>query len=193
MTSKSNQATSLPLGALSAPDRHDLGQAVASRLQAATRGLDVREVLGGVFLFALGLFAALYAQRYAFGSLTRMGPGFFPVVLGVLLCVYGGLIALLAFVRRDRATPLAAEASSEEPEPVQWRNLLFVTTGLALFGVLLTTAGMVVATIVAVGLYSLADRTCNVPRSVVLAALITGLTWVLFIWGLRMTVPVWWN
>lgn len=170
--------------------RHAIG--FSGWVRAVMQGVDARELLGGLFLFALGLFAAVYAQRYAFGSLTRMGPGFFPVVLGVLLCGYGALIALLALLRGVGRAQLAAGPGGE-PEAVQWRNLVIVTLGLILFGVLLRTAGMVVATLVSVVLYTLADRGCHVLRSVTLAVSITGLTLVLFVWGLQMPVPVWWN
>jgi len=174
------------------------GQArgLALRLRAALAGTDARELAGGLFLFALGLFATLYAQRYAFGTVTRMGPGFFPVVLGTLLCGYGALIALLAVLRRERpqAASSGTEAAPDEaPEPVRWTNLALVTLGLMAFGALLDTAGAVVATLVSVGLYTWADRGCTVRRSAALAAATTALTCGLFVWALRMPLPLWWG
>lgn len=160
-------------------------------LRRALHGVDVRDALGGLVLFALGLFAAVYGQRYAFGTPMRMGPGFFPVSLGVLLCAYGIWATAMAFVRRAVAQPVTDEAAVSEP--VEWLNLAAVTVGLVSFGLLLNTAGMVVATSVAVGIYALADRGCTLLRSVALAALITGATLVVFIWGLKMLVPVWWG
>ena len=46
-----------------------------------------RDYLGGVLMIALGLGAALEGSTYSIGSLSRMGPGFFPVALGVILAL----------------------------------------------------------------------------------------------------------
>ena len=43
---------------------------------------DNTDIIGGAILCVLGAFIALYAQRYQMGTLFRMGPGYFPVVLG---------------------------------------------------------------------------------------------------------------
>ena len=61
---------------------------------------DTRDIIGGLGLAAIGLFAVIYGQRYEFGDLNRMGAGYFPVALGALLAVLGMLIALPAFFRR---------------------------------------------------------------------------------------------
>ena len=64
---------------------------------------DIQDVLGGLGLAALGVFAAVYAQRYEFGDLNRMGAGYFPVTLGALLAVLGLMIAVPAFFRSGPA------------------------------------------------------------------------------------------
>ena len=50
---------------------------------------DRLDLTGGSLMVAVGLFAALYARQYEFGTLARMGPGFFPQVLGWVLVVLG--------------------------------------------------------------------------------------------------------
>lgn len=63
------------------------------------RNKDSRDIIGGLGLAAVGLFAVIYGQRYEFGDLNRMGPGYFPIVLGSMLAGLGVLIALPAFFR----------------------------------------------------------------------------------------------
>jgi heat shock protein HtpX len=59
--------------------------------------VDWRDLAGGLACIAIGLFVVRYAsQHYTVGETARMGPGFFPVVLGWVLTGLGGLIALLS-------------------------------------------------------------------------------------------------
>ena len=99
---------------------------------------DTRDIIGGFALVALGLFAALYAQRYDIGELQEMGPGYFPVALGILLAILGLFIAIPAFFR---------EGTSIE---IEWNSLLWVLLSIAIFAIALTTAGLVIATILSV-------------------------------------------
>lgn len=70
---------------------------------------DYHDLWGGAVLAATGAAVALYCLgNYDFGSLRQMGPGFFPVVLGVILTLLGVLIALPAWFRAGKAAPFAA-------------------------------------------------------------------------------------
>ncbi|MCK9260410.1 MAG: tripartite tricarboxylate transporter TctB family protein [Azoarcus sp.] len=166
------------------------GQARHEALSAVAR----RDLLGGAVLCLLGGLAAWYAQRYQLGTATRMGPGFFPTALGLLLCLYGGVIAAKAVLGRTVRPGAGADAEllEQEVEVVEWRNLFVVAGGLVLFAVLLTTAGLAVATLSSVLLYTVADRGVTVRRALMLSSLIALLTVVVFVWGLRVSVPVWW-
>ena len=48
-----------------------------------------KDIWSGLMLIAIGAAAILVARNYPFGTALRMGPGFFPVVLGGLLIVFG--------------------------------------------------------------------------------------------------------
>ena len=52
-----------------------------------------RDYYAGGLMLLLGVGAAMTGTGYKFGSLARMGPGFMPVVLGVVLAFLGLLIA----------------------------------------------------------------------------------------------------
>ena len=53
-----------------------------------------KDFWAGLLFSAFGLFFSGFGTRYAFGDAARMGPGYFPTVLGVLLIVLGAVIAL---------------------------------------------------------------------------------------------------
>jgi len=140
-----------------------------------------RDLLGGLLVAAIGLFAALYGQRYEFGSLQQMGPGFFPILLGVGLLLLGGAIAAPAY-RRQGA-----------PIRVEWGTGALVLGSVVVFALALQTLGLVIATLAAVLLASLADRNLRWPGRLKLAAGITLLTVLIFVTGLGMIVPLWWR
>ena len=69
--------------------------------------------LSALLLGLLGITAALIATGYEVGSFTRMGPGFFPLVLGIILALLGGAI-------------VASEpAENTAPDPIAWPTVRF--------------------------------------------------------------------
>lgn len=139
---------------------------------------DTRDIIGGFALVALGLFAALYAQRYDIGELQEMGPGYFPVALGILLAILGLFIAIPAFFR---------EGTSIE---IEWKSLLWVLLSIAIFAITLTTAGLIIATILSVLAASVPSKSSWKTR-VILAICIAAITYSVFLFGLGMVLPVW--
>jgi len=140
---------------------------------------DIGDILGGVLMAAIGLFALAYAQRYSFGSVRMMGPGFFPVLLGGLLVVLGVMIAVPAFRRSG-------------PEVTfQWKTLTFVISAIAVFGFTLRPLGLVLSTMLAVLVAASADRNFSWLGRITLALALAVIVYLIFSLGLGMTLPVW--
>lgn len=93
-----------------------------------------RDFWAGTLYILFGLGAVLIARSYPFGSATRMGPGYFPTVLGVILALLGLLSLLRAF--RSDGKPVGA---------IAWKPLLAITGGTALFAFLLPRVGLPLA------------------------------------------------
>ena len=89
------------------------------RILTSKRG---RDYLGGVLMIALGVAAAFQGTTYRIGTLSRMGPGFFPVALGVILTLAGVAIAITARFERD-----SVDAQSLPPE---WRAWFCICAGI---------------------------------------------------------------
>ena len=83
---------------------------------------------GGVFMLC-GLVFAWGARAYPLGTSARMGPGYFPFVLGLALALVGALLLVQASVRQRREV--------EPLGPWAWRPLLCVLGANIAFGVLL--------------------------------------------------------
>jgi hypothetical protein len=133
---------------------------------------------GLLFLFVGGT-ALVLAQRYTLGTAFKMGPGYFPAMLGGLLAVVGLLAVARSFIRPGAAL-----------EPFHWRLLLIVTGSTVLFGLLMRGAGLGVAVPVMV----LATATASVyfrwRTALVLAVGLTALSALLFVKGLGLPIPL---
>lgn len=136
----------------------------------------------GVMFIAFGLFFVVFAQNYDFGNARRMGPAYFPTILGAILLALGILIALKALVTRSVDGKL---------EKFHFGPLLWVLGAICAFGLLLRPAGLVVAFIALIGISSMGSHEFRWKEIVLLTAGLGLLVLVVFIWGLGLTIPVW--
>lgn len=139
---------------------------------------DVKDIAGGLCMICIGVFAAWYAQRYPIGELRRMGPGFFPVALGLLLAVLGVAVAVPAFFRSG--TPFRFEA----------RGFCWIMLAVLIFAFGLVKLGLVVSTVASVIAASMASDVSWRTR-ITLALAVAVVTWAVFSLGLDMAVSVW--
>lgn len=140
---------------------------------------DYHDLLWGGILALFGLTVAGYAaQSYDFGDLRRMGPGFFPVVLGLILTVLGVVIAIPAWWRQTR------------PQPIAWREGAAVLAALMFFGFAMTRLGIAPATFIAVLIASSVAARRGLIWRLVLAVIVTLLTWAIFLGALDMPIPL---
>ncbi|KQP22646.1 tripartite tricarboxylate transporter TctB family protein [Pseudorhodoferax sp. Leaf267] len=142
---------------------------------------DIHDLIGGLLMMAAGLFFAVYGTRYSFGSTARMGPGYFPVVLGGTLAVLGLLVALPAWWRQGAGVT------------VQWRNLVWCIGSLLLFAWTLQPLGVIAASFLA-GLLALVPSAMALRTRLTVCAVVAVLTTLIFPMALQMQLPIWpWN
>jgi len=140
---------------------------------------DMQDIVGGLAITALGIFAAIYAQKYEFGDLNRMGPGYFPVALGVVLALLGLLIAIPAFMRQG------------DPIEVRWKTFALVLGSIAAFALTLKVLGLILATALAVMISSLADNETRWKGRILLVIGVAAVTYLVFGFALGMVLPAW--
>src|SRR5438132_11025200 len=99
--------------------------------------LSKKDFWAGVMLIAVGALAMFLARSFTFGTLLRMGPGYFPMVLGGLFILFG-LYILVSGLRNGEK--LAGSWSLRAP--------VILPLALLLFGVLMERSGFVPATLV---------------------------------------------
>lgn len=146
------------------------------RLQDVGKG----DLLAGAIFIGFGLAFAITSATYDLGTPLRMGPGFFPLVLGATLVVLGVAIVVKAFVAGP-AGPVG---------PVPWRALVLLVAALFFFGYFVRALGLVPTLLVAVTLAALAGRSVRVIPAVVIAACLTALSVLIFVVLLQLRLPL---
>jgi hypothetical protein len=139
-----------------------------------------RDFWAGVLYIAFGGAAVLMARDYGMGSGARMGPAYFPTVLGSLLFLIGAASIARSFVVRGE--PVGA---------IAWKGLILVTAGTVLFGALLRPAGMIAAIAVLVLVSAAASAKFRLEwKALALMVLLIAFCALVFVRGLGMNVPL---
>ncbi len=140
-----------------------------------------KDFWAGLMFIAFGLAAMIIAlMNYQFGTSVRMGPGYFPAVLGGLMVFLGTVIT---------ATSLAIEGP--KVPRLNFRPLLLVLTACVAYGYLIKPAGLVVATIALVFVSALGGHEFKWKEVSVLALLLIVFSVVVFVNGLTLPFPLW--
>lgn len=138
-----------------------------------------KDFWSGLLLIALGAAAVLIARNYPFGTALRMGPGFFPIILGGLLIVFGLYL-------------LASGLRSNDKIEGSWslRALVVLPLSLVLFGLLMERAGFVPAMIVLIFGSATATTEFRFVDVLLFAIGLTALSVAVFVWALGLPYPL---
>lgn len=142
-----------------------------------------KDFWAGIMFIAVGVAFAWGALSYSFGSSARPGPAYFPFGLGVILALLGALVLFGALTIETE--------HGDRIGKIAWKPLGIVVGSVVLFGLLLPWLGMAVALPVLVVTSAMAGDEFHLGEALVSAAVLTVGSWVIFIYGLGLTIPVW--
>lgn len=138
-----------------------------------------KDFLSGLMFIGFGLLALYFGQKLALGTPVRMGPGYVPRMLSLILLALGGLICVVALF-----------TGSDPVERIKWKPLTLVTLGIVCFALLFERAGLLPALVVLVFISSLGGEefklTEVIGNMIVLAILCT----LVFKVGLGMNISI---
>ena len=142
------------------------------------RRVDYRDLIGGVLITIAGA-GAMYHSLTAFevGTAARMGPGYFPALVGGLLMLCGIMILIPALLR-------------EGPMPTfELRPLLWISLSILAFALLVISFGLVPAIIAQTILAGISDSKLSWRGSLILAAVLSAGATLVFKAGLGVILP----
>ena len=142
-----------------------------------------RDFWSGLMFLVSGVAFAWGATEYSFGTSARPGPGYFPFGLGVLLALLGSFVLFKA---------LTLESEGGDPiGKIAWRPLIVIVFAVAMFGVALPRLGLAGTLPLLITLSALAGDEFRWRDVLLSSVVLTVGSWALFIWGLKLTIPLW--
>ena len=140
-----------------------------------------KDFWAGVMFIATGLFFAIWAVvHYQMGSAVRMGPAYFPAVLGGLLAVLGAIVISGSFV-----------VSGPKVPPIHFRPLALVLAANIAYGYLMKPLGLVLATAVLVFVSALGGHEFKWREVTLLYVILAIFSVLVFVKGLTLPFPLW--
>lgn len=140
-----------------------------------------RNFWAGLMFLAFGLFFAIWAAiNYQMGTAVRMGPAYFPAMLGGLLAFLGLLV-------------LAMSVTVQGPrvDTFHFRPLLLILGANVAYGYLMKPLGLVLATAVLVFVSAFGGHEFKWKEVTLLYVFLIVFSWVVFVWGLTLPFPMW--
>ena len=150
-----------------------------------------KDFFSGLLFTAVGVSFAWGATKYSLGTAARMGPGYFPLMLGILMAILGGVITFKALV-----------VETEDGDKVgRWalKPLFFIISANLLFGLMLgglpsikfPAFGLIVGIYALTFVASLAGEEFKFKEVAVLATILAIMSYLAFIVLLKLQFPVW--
>ena len=141
-----------------------------------------KDFWAGVMFVAFGLFFAGFGAQYTFGSAARMGPGYFPTVLGIMLIILGIIISLGG---------LSAKAMKESVDKFTWPTLFLILGPIVLFGLLLNTLGLILCLLMLIAISSYASSEFSWKAMLGNAVILIVLCLAVFVYALKLQFKLW--
>ena len=141
-----------------------------------------KDFWSGVMFFALGVLFIIWSREYQFGSAQRMGPGYFPTILGFLMAFLGIVVALPALSKKSPVVHV---------DKIGWRGLIIVLGAVLLYALTLLRLGFVVSLVLLMVISATASSEFN-WKETILSTLVLGVfSYLAFVKGLELQFPVW--
>lgn len=128
-----------------------------------------RNLFAGMFTLVFGALVVWQSSGFSLGTPQRMGPGFFPMALGVVLLVVGAALILQA-LKSDEAMP-----------QIRLRPLIVIPAALAVFAVLIDRVGFVVSALAVVLIAGFAEKRPRLVPLTILSLVLLAITYAIFI------------
>ena len=150
-----------------------------------------KDFFSGLMFGVVGIAFAWGATNYTVGSAARMGPGYFPLLLGVILVIFGSIIMFYSLV--------VETTDGDKISGFVWRPIVYILGSNVAFGILLgglpklglPPMGLIAAIYALTLIASKAGTEFKLKDILILATGLSVLSYLAFIKLLNLQMPVW--
>jgi len=141
-----------------------------------------KDFKSGLLFIFFGMASAVFSGTYQIGTAAKMGPGYFPFVLGGLLTMLGLVVSLRSLSRGEETR----KARSFRVKPV-----VLVLSSVVLFGLLLRPLGLIFSTVILIMISSMASDEFKKKEAILNAFVLLAIVLIIFVYFLKFQIPVW--
>jgi hypothetical protein len=150
-----------------------------------------KDFFAGLMFMGVGVAFAWGATAHSLGTAARIGPGRFPLILGVLTAILGAIITLKSMVVETE--------NGEKIGGLAWKPLFFIIAANLVFGLMLgglpsvniPAMGLIVGIYALTFIASLAEDEFKAKQVVVLATVLAVMSYLAFRVLLKLQFPAW--
>jgi len=142
-----------------------------------------KDLLAGLMFIAIGVIFVVGAYNYQMGTAARMGPGYFPRILGVMMAGLGVIVAAIGLKNQ-------AQWAATEGIGWTWKPVIILTAAVVLFGFALPSLGMIIAIIILVMLSGYAAHDKNYKELAMITVIMCLFCAAVFVWGLKLQMKL---
>ena len=142
-----------------------------------------KDLLAGLMFVAIGAVFFVGAYQYQMGTAARMGPGWFPRVLGGIMMLLGVIIAGIGLKNQAQWATTAGIGWT-------WKPVVILTVAVVLFGFTLPTLGMISAIILLTMISGFAAHDKNYKELAMITVIMCLFCAAVFVWGLKLQMKL---
>ncbi len=136
-----------------------------------------RDFWAGVLFIVTGLLFMVLSRQYQLGTAAKMGPGYFPTILGGMMALLG--LMILAGAMGSRAQELRVEK-------VDLKSNFLVLLAVAVYAATLPSLGFIVSLVLLIVISSIASHEFNLKTTLISSVVLLVFSWLVFVKGLEL-------
>ena len=142
-----------------------------------------RDFWSGLMFVVVGVVFAVGATNYPLGASARPGPGYFPLMLSVIMAILGAVVLFKSLtIETEGGDPIGS---------IAWKPLLVIVAAITVFGIALPRLGLIITVPILIVMTSLAGDEFHWKGVIGAAIVLTVGAWAIFVLGLKLTIPMW--
>jgi hypothetical protein len=136
----------------------------------------------GLMFVAVGAGFAVGSLNYSMGTSARPGPGYFPLILSVIMAILGCIVLFKSLtIETEDGGPIGS---------IAWRPLIVIVVAIVVFGLALPRLGMFITVPLLLLIVSFAGDKFSWKDWIGTSIVLTAGSWLVFIYGLNLTIPL---
>jgi hypothetical protein len=137
-----------------------------------------RDFWAGILFIVTGILFMVLSRQYQLGTAAKMGPGYFPTILGGLMAFLGLMVLLPSF-----------KGPKVEVAKIDFRMILLILLAVAVFAFVLPKLGMIAAVFLLILIASMASHEFSLKTTLISAVVLLAFSWLVFVKGLELQFP----